>query len=70
VGPSSVFIERLFPPEGLHKAVKKEMLLIRKLFTPPVAGCDLTITVELLGKEKIEVHPKTGALFFMAEASR
>ncbi|MCK5915860.1 MAG: hypothetical protein KAG92_06945 [Deltaproteobacteria bacterium] len=43
------------------------MLLVRKLFTHISTVRNPENAVGLPGKEKIEVHPKTGALFFMLE---
>ena len=45
------------------------MLLIRKLFTHICVICNSVSTAGLLGREKIEVHPEMGALFFMGEVS-
>jgi hypothetical protein len=44
-----------------------EMLLIRKLLTPTRFVCNSATVVELPESGKTEVHPKMGALFFMAE---
>jgi len=44
-----------------------EMLLIRKLLTPIHTVCNSVTMVELPERGKMEVHPKMGALFFMAE---
>ncbi len=45
------------------------MLLIRKLFTYACVICNSVAKAEALGREKIEVHPEMGALFFMGEVS-
>jgi hypothetical protein len=46
-----------------------EMLLIRKLLPPTQFVCNSATAAGLPESGKMEVHPKMGALFFMAEVS-